>query len=171
MSYLSVNCHHIHARNGQELNYDQVVGRARIGMWLNMAGVEIVCPSAYVGGSRERSYGGDYALVSMQAGDSYVVEGAAAEIADHVTGTTSLRRVQLEKLQNVGGNVLVYGDGYRDAWIQPDAVEAIEKSGYHEQGFTDGVTRAMLLLRSGAIVTLYGVSGETIAIKTHWYRG
>ena len=170
MSYLSVICHHIHARNGQELGYDQVVGRAHPGMWLNMAGVEIVCPALYQGGAREKSYTGPYALVSMRAGDSYVVEGIASEIADRVTGVQSMRRVNLEKLQNVGGNVLVY-DAPQEAWLQPDSVEAVEKAGYKDQGYTDGVERAMLLLRSGAVVTLYGVRGDTIANTVHWFRG
>ena len=170
MSYLSVICHHIHARNGQELGYDQVVGRARGGMWLNMAGVEIVCPAAYQGGDREKSYVGEYSLISTRAGDAYVVEGVASEIADRVTGIQSMRRINLEKLQNVGGNVLVYPGG-KDSWIQPDAVESIEKAGYKDQGYSDGVSRAMLLMRSGAIVTLYGVRGETIAGTVHWYRG
>ena len=170
MSFLNLNCHHIHARNGQELGYDVVAGRAHPSLYLNMAGVEVVCPALYQGGSREKSYTGAYTLVSMRAGDSYVVEGVASEIADHVTGAQSMRHVCLEKLQNVGGNVLYYDKG-RDAWVQPDAVEAIERAGYRDQGYTDGVTRATLLLRSGAVMTLYGVTADTIATKSHWYRG
>ena len=170
MSFKAFNCHHIHARNGQEIGYDVVAGRAHPSLFLSMSGIEVVCPALYQGGSREQSYTGPYTLVSMRAGDSYVVEGAAEEISDHVTGTQSMRKIQLEKLMNVGGNVLYYSTA-RDAWVQPDAVEAIERSGYRDQGYTDGISRAMLLLRSGAVITLFGVTADTIAFKTHWYRG
>ena len=170
MSFKNFNCHHIHARNGQEVGYNDLTGHARLGLYLNLAGVEVVCPAAYQGGDREKSYVGEYTLISMRSGDSFVVEGKAAEIADHVTGNQSLRHINLEKLQNVGGNVLTYAKP-QGAWIQPDSVETIEKSGYKDQGFTDGVTRAMLLLRSGAVLTLFGVTADTIANKSVWFRG
>ena len=171
MSFRSFNCHHIHARNGQELGYDQVAGRAHPAIYLDMAQVEIVCPALYQGGDRERkSYSGPYTLISMSSGDAHVVEGVASEIADHVTGTVALRHINLEKLQNPGGNVLAYSEA-TEAWVRPDAVEAIERAGYRDQGYTDGVSRAMLLLRSGAILTLYGVTADTIATKPRWFRG
>ena len=171
MSFRNFNCHHIHARNGQEVAYAQTAGHARLGIYLNMAHVEVICPALYQGGDKEnKSYNGAYTLVSMAAGDSYVVEGTAADIADHVTGTQPLRHINLEKLQNVGGNVLVYPNP-QGAWVQPEAVDSIEKSGYKDQGYTDGVTRATLLLRSGAIVTLFGVTADTIATRSMWFRG
>ena len=171
MTFLNLNCHHIHARNGQELGYDQVAGRAHPALYLNMAGIEIVCPAAYQGGAKETHYTGPYSLVSMRAGDAYVVEGVASEIADRVTGVQSMRKVNLEKLQNVGGNVLTYSGEHRDAWVQPEAVDTIEKAGYRDQGYTDSVERATLLMRSGAILTLYAVRSVTIATQAHWYRG
>ena len=170
MSFHLFQCHHIHARDGQEIGYDQVAGHARIGMYLNMAHVEVICPAAYQGGDKEKSYGGPYTVISMSAGDAYVVEGGAAEIADHVTGTQPLRHINLEKMQNVGGNVLVYAEA-QGAWVQPESVDAIEKSGYRDQGYSDGVTRATLLLRSGTIITLFGVTAQTIATKPMWFRG
>ena len=170
MSFLSLNCHHVHARSGQEVGYEQAAGRAHLGMWVAMSGVEVVCPALYRGGDKEKSYTGEYALVSMRSGDAYVVEGVAGEIADRVTGSQSMRRIQLEKLQNVGGNVLDYG-GHLDAWVQPDAVEALEKSGYVDQGYHDGVSRVVMLMRSGAVLTLYGVTDKTIATTPRWYRG
>ena len=171
MSFRNFNCHHIHARNGQELSYDQVAGRARLGLYINMGHVEVVCPALYEGGDKERkSYTGNYTLVSTAAGDAYVVEGNAAEIADHVTGTQPMRHVNLEKLQNVGGNVLAYASP-QGAWVQPDSVNAIEKAGYKDQGYTDGVSRVMLLLNSGAVMTLFGVTAETIASRNMWFRG
>ena len=170
MSFRTFNCHHVHARNGQELDYAQTAGHARIGMYINMAHVEIVCPAAYQGGAREKSYTGPYTLISTSAGDAYVVEGDAAEIADHVTGSQTMRHVNMERLQNVGGNVLTYPEP-RGAWVQPDSVDAIEKSGYKDQGYTDGVSRVIMLMRSGAIVTLFGVTAETIATRNMWFRG
>ena len=171
MSYRLFNCHHVHARNGQEVGYSDIAGHTRIGLYLNLAGVEIVCPALYQGGDKERkNYNGAYTLVTMSSGDAFVVEGIASEIADHVTGTQPLRHVNLEKLQNVGGNVLAYAQP-QGAWVRPDSVETIEKSGYKDQGFTDSVSRAMLLLRSGAVLTLYGVTADTIANKSKWYIG
>ena len=170
MSFRNFNCHRIHARNGQEVGYADIAGHARLGLYLNLAGVEVVCPAAYQGGAREQSYAGAYTLISMASGDSFVVEGTASDIADHVTGTQPLRHVNLEKLQNVGGNTLVHSPP-QGSWIRPDLVETIEKSGYRDQGYTDGVTRAMLLMRSGAVITLYGVTADTIANKSTWFRG
>ena len=171
MAFRSFNCHHVHARDGQEVGYVAAAGHARTGLYLDMTQVEIVCTALYQGGDKEKkAYAGPYTLVSMRSGDAYVVEGAASEIADHVTGTSPLRRVNLEKMQNVGGNVLAY-PGAQEAWVEPNLVEAIEKSGYRDQGFTDGVSRAVLLMRSGAVLTLYGVTADTIATKTRWFRG
>ena len=170
MSFRQFNCHHIHARNGQEVPYQSVSGHARLGLYLNMAQMEVICPSLYIGSGKEQNYNDDYTLIVMSAGDAYVVEGTASEIADHVTGTLPLRHINLEKLQNVGGNVQTYGTA-KEAWVQPDSVESIEKSGYRDQGYTDGVSRATLLLKSGTIITLYGVVADTIANTSRWFMG
>ena len=171
MSFKSFNCHHIHARNGQEVGYEQIAGHARLGLYLNMAHVEVISPSAYTGGDKERkSYTGPYTVVTMAAGDAYVVEGVPADIADHVTGTLPLRHINMEKMQNVGGNVLVF-EGGNGSWVQPESVDAVERAGYKDQGYTDGVTRATLLLQSGTILTLFGVTADTIANKPTWFRG
>ena len=168
MTFAKYNFHQVWTPQGQEIGYADVAGHKN--GYLNFARVEFVGPALYTPTAKNEIGPGHYALVTMESGMAYIVDGESAAVADEITGVQALKRINCEKVQLAGGQVKVYGaHGGEDCWVAPATVEAVDDVWDTGAGYTDGTARATILGRSGALYQAYGVRANTIANTRYWY--
>ena len=165
MTFQRFNLHQVWTPSGQKIGYADVPGKKQA--WLNFSRVEFVGPALYTPTAPREIGPGSYALVIMESGVGYVVDGGAPAVADEITGAQPLKKIWCEKAQLVNGQMKVYSGGAY-AWLAPALIESVDDVDTYHAGYKDGVARANILGRSGTLYQAYGVQSRTIATTRYW---